>query len=113
MADPLVHFEIGGPQLRDLSDFYSQLFGWRVSPSEGYAQVDTGGLRGGLVESESTTVSLGVQVDDLTVALQRATDLGGTIEMPATDNGWVVKAIVRDPAGNLVSLIQSDKRETE
>jgi hypothetical protein len=28
--------------------------------------------------------------------------------MPATDNGWVHKAQVRDPAGNLLTLIQGD-----
>jgi len=27
--------------------------------------------------------------------------------MPATDNGWVTKAQVSDPAGNLVTLIQA------
>jgi hypothetical protein len=27
------------------------------------------------------------------------------VVMPATDNGWVVKAQVADPAGNLVTLI--------
>jgi hypothetical protein len=27
--------------------------------------------------------------------------------MPPTDNGWVVKAQIRDPAGNLLTLIQA------
>jgi predicted enzyme related to lactoylglutathione lyase len=31
---------------------------------------------------------------------------GGTVLMPPTDNGWVVKALVADPAGNALSLIQ-------
>jgi len=27
--------------------------------------------------------------------------------MPPTDNGWVAKAQLQDPAGNLVNLIQA------
>jgi predicted enzyme related to lactoylglutathione lyase len=45
-------------------------------------------------------------VDDLSAAVERATALGGTVVMPPTDNGWVVKAQVTDPAGNPVTLIQ-------
>ena len=101
------------PKLAPLTEFYSGLFGWNVSGGDGgYAQVETGGLRGGIAESESTGVNLGIQVDDLAAALQQAEQLGGTIEMPATDNGWVIKAQVRDPAGNLVSLIQADKPQS-
>lgn len=112
MSDPVVHFDVCGPELGPLAEFYAKLFGWNVSADEGYAQVDTGTLRGGLAESESTSVTLGIQVDDLDAALTYATQLGGTIEMPATDNGWVTKAMVRDPAGNVVSLIQADKPQS-
>jgi hypothetical protein len=31
---------------------------------------------------------------------------GGDVVMPVTDNGWVRKAQVRDPAGNILTLIQ-------
>ncbi|MEL6108984.1 MAG: VOC family protein [Planctomycetota bacterium] len=112
MADPVVHFDVCGPELGPLAEFYAKLFAWKVSSGEGYAQVDTGSLRGGLAESETTSVTLGIQVDDLDAALARASQLGGTVEMPATDNGWVTKAMVRDPAGNVVSLIQSDKPQS-
>jgi len=45
-------------------------------------------------------------VDDLDAALVRAGELRGVIAMPATDNGWVRKGQVRDPAGNVLTLIQ-------
>lgn len=111
MADKIVHFDITGPDLMPLSKFYTELFGWSIGDrNEGYAQVETGGdLQGGLVESESTGINFGIQVDDLQNALDQATLLGGTVVMPATDNGWVIKAQVQDPAGNLLSLIQADK----
>lgn len=111
MADKIVHFDITGPDLTPLSKFYTELFGWSIGDrNEGYAQVRTGGgLQGGIVESESTGINVGIQVDDLQHALDQAKALGGTVVMPVTDNGWVVKAQVQDPAGNLLSLIQADK----
>ena len=112
MADPIVHFDISGPDLEPLARFYSELFGWNISEGgPGYSQVDSGsGLRGGLVEAEASTVNIGIQVDDLAAAVQQAEQLGGKVVMPATDNGWVLKAQVQDPAGNLMSLIQADEK---
>jgi uncharacterized protein len=45
-------------------------------------------------------------VPDLDAAVDSAAKLGGTVVMPPTDNGWVVKAQVTDPAGNTLTLIQ-------
>ena len=42
---------------------------------------------------------------DLAAAIAAAEAAGGSVVMPPTDNGWVVKAQVADPAGNRVSLI--------
>jgi hypothetical protein len=42
-------------------------------------------------------VTIGVAVDDLDQSVAAATAKGGGGEMPPTDNGWVVKAQVRDP----------------
>jgi predicted enzyme related to lactoylglutathione lyase len=47
-----------------------------------------------------------VVVPDLSSALAAAEGAGGSIVMPATDNGWVVKGQIVDPAGNQVTLIQ-------
>jgi predicted enzyme related to lactoylglutathione lyase len=48
---------------------------------------------------------VGVVVPDLDAAVAAAEAAGGTVVMPPTDNGWVVKAQVEDPAGNRMSLI--------
>ena len=87
--------------------------GWKVDPQgPGYALVDTpGGLRGSLIEAESAQVTIGVGVPDLEKALRESERLGGTVVMPATDNGWVVKGQVRDPGGNLLTLIQQSKQD--
>src|SRR5579884_1794252 len=104
----IVHFDICGPQEQDLHRFYGTLLGWKVQPQgPGYALVDTpSGLRGAITDAEQATVALGVAVPDLAAALRNAEELGGSVIMPPTDNGWVVKAQVKDPAGNPLTLIQ-------
>jgi predicted enzyme related to lactoylglutathione lyase len=105
----VVHFDIAGPEEEPLRRFYAELLGWQVRPQgPGYALVATpGGLGGAIVEQERASVVLGVVVADLDAAVERAGTLGAAVVMPPTDNGWVTKAQVRDPAGNLVTLIQA------
>jgi predicted enzyme related to lactoylglutathione lyase len=104
----IVHFDIGGPDEGALHRFYSGVLDWRVEPQgPGYALVRTpdGGPDGALVEGEDASLTLGVAVDDLEGAVARATEHGGHVLMPPTDNGWVTKALVADPAGNRIALI--------
>jgi predicted enzyme related to lactoylglutathione lyase len=104
----IVHFDICGPHEDVVHNFYRNLLGWKVDPQgPGYALVETpSGLRGSIVDAETAQLTLGVGVADLAIAVAEAQRLGGTIVMPPTDNGWVVKAQVRDPAGNVLTLIQ-------
>ena len=108
-ANAVVHFDITGPDEAPLHRFYAELVGWQVQPQgPGYALVTTpGGLGGAIVEQERASIVLGVAVADLDATVKLAEQLGATIVMPPTDNGWVAKAQVRDPAGNLVNLIQA------
>lgn len=103
------HFDIAGPDFEALQGFYSGVFGWQVAPrGPGYGMVATpeGGPDGALIEAETASLTLGIVVPDLAGALATAEARGGAIAMPAVDNGWVKKAQVRDPAGNLLTLIQ-------
>lgn len=110
MSDPVVHIDITGPDEPAQHRFYAELFGWTVDVrGPGYALLRTGddSPNGALVESETASVTIGVAVADLDTSLERALALGGKIMMPSTDNGWVVKAQIADPAGNVVTLIQA------
>ena len=110
MAASVAHFDVHGPDEGALHGFYGGLLGWEVEvKGPGYALVRTpgGGPDGAIVESESRGFVMGVAVQDLAAAVARVEELGGSVEMPPTDNGWVVKARVRDPAGNLLTLIQA------
>ena len=104
----IVHFDVAGPDEAALHRFYAGVLDWRVEPQgPGYALVRTpeGGPDGGVVEGSDASLTLGVAVDDLEATVARVTELGGEVLMPPTDNGWVVKALVVDPAGNRLSLI--------
>jgi predicted enzyme related to lactoylglutathione lyase len=110
MSDAIVHIDIAGPDSPAQHRFYQGLFDWEVDEKgPGYALLRTpdGSPDGALVEADAGSVTVGVAVADLAVALERAVSLGGTVVMPSTDNGWVVKAQVTDPAGNLLTLIQA------
>lgn len=103
------HFDVAGPEIGSLKTFYAALFGWRIAErGPGYAMVETpeGSPNGALVEAESASLTVGIVVPDLAAVLQQAEQTGGLVAMPLTDNGWVKKAQVRDPAGNLLTLIQ-------
>ncbi|MEM1273613.1 MAG: VOC family protein [Pseudomonadota bacterium] len=104
----VAHFDISGRDGETLQDFYHALLGWQILPKgPGYALIDTpgGGPNGAIVEAEETSITMGVTVKDLGAALTMAVEHGGQVVMPETDNGWVKKAKIADPAGNLVTLI--------
>ena len=54
MGNPVVHFDITGPNAEDLQTFYSQLCGWKLNPlapEMHYSLVDTqagAGINGGI-----------------------------------------------------------------
>lgn len=103
------HFDIAGPDIAPLGSFYSSVLGWQVTPrGPGYAMIGTpeGSANGALVEAQTASLTIGIVVADLSAALTATEVNGGSVAMPLTDNGWVKKAQVRDPAGNLLTLIQ-------
>jgi predicted enzyme related to lactoylglutathione lyase len=106
----IVHFDIAGADAAQLSSFYTGLFGWQADPrGPGYTLLNTpeGSANGAVVESPQTSLVMAIAVRDLNTALESAKRLGGKVVMPATDNGWVNKAQITDPAGNVVTLIEA------
>jgi predicted enzyme related to lactoylglutathione lyase len=110
MSSSVAHFDVAGPDTGRLHRFYGRVFGWQVDEQgPGYALVRTpeGSADGAIVEADDASLTVGVAVPDLEAALATAQELGGEVVMPATDNGWVVKGQIADPAGNLITLIQA------
>lgn len=106
----IVHFDVAGPDTAALHGFYARVFGWTVDErGPGYALLGTpgGGPDGAVVEADDASLTVGVVVRDLDAATDAAVAGGGMVTMPVTDNGWVVKAQIADPAGNRITLIQA------
>ncbi len=105
----VAHFDIAGDEVATLGRFYSSLFNWKIdSKGPGYALIETpdGGPNGAIVEAEQSGLTLGIAVQNLTAMLDKVEATGGKIVMPVTDNGWVKKAQIADPAGTVVTLIE-------
>jgi len=92
MANPVVHWEIGGTDTAKTRAFYAKLFDWDVQTYEGmdYGMVQPagegsiGGGIGPVPPGGSPYVTFYVQVDDLQKSLDRAGSLGGTTVLPPT-----------------------------
>jgi hypothetical protein len=105
----ICHFDISGPEFEPLKIFYSKVFGWKVDEGgPGYALVGTPSsqLGGAIMDSEEAALTIGIAVIDIDAAIASAVQAGGSIVMPKTDNGWIIKGQVADPAGNRLTLIQ-------
>ena len=108
-SNAIGHFDVAGPDIEQLGNFYTSVFGWQVDPmGPGYAMLKTpdGTPGGALVDADDPSLTIGIIVGDIDKALQVTAQSGGAIIMPKTDNGWVTKAQVSDPAGNRITLIQ-------
>jgi predicted enzyme related to lactoylglutathione lyase len=109
IVNSIAHIDIAGPDLSELSHFYQAVLDWQIAPrGPGYALVETpgSGPDGAIIEAESASITVGIGVGDLAEALARAIRSGGREVMPPVDNGWVTKAQIADPAGNVITLIQ-------
>ncbi len=117
MPNPVVHFEILGKDGEALQRFYGSLFGWKINAENpmkyGYVAPEGGGIRGGIATGQGgvSMQTFYVEVEDLQVALTKATDLGGKIVMPATEipGANVSIAMLADPEGHVVGLVLKQK----
>jgi hypothetical protein len=120
MGYPVVHFEIVGSDTKTLRDFYARAFDWQIEqmPSDGgidYAMARPGadhGIDGGIgagMDPKQSYVTFYVEVPDINAMIEKVQGLGGSTIMPAMDvpNGPRI-AMISDPGGHTVGLIQSD-----
>ncbi len=118
MGNPVVHWEIGGPQGEQLQEFYRSLFDWNIQVMEqmgGYGLVaqEEGGIGGGIVQTGEgappSLVTIYIQVDDLQSYLDKAEGLGGKTIMPPMNISEEIgsAAMFSDPQGNVIGLFQT------
>ena len=117
MGNPVVHFEIAGPDGPALRQFYGDLFGWEIQVqgeemhNYGLVSANEGGIGGGLFPTAEGTparsyVTFYVQVDNIQAALDRAAGMGGKAIVPPMEiaPGMGSIAMFEDPAGNTLGL---------
>ncbi|MGH9298266.1 MAG: VOC family protein [Acidimicrobiales bacterium] len=109
---PVVHFEIGAADPELIRAFYAQLFNWDIG--DGPIMTIPAGVGGPepgpaahIRQSEHPGVSLYIQVRHLRESLAKATELGGNLLVEPFDiPGGATVALIRDPEGSAVGLVQ-------
>jgi len=117
MGNPVVHFEMNGPDGGALARFYSELFGWHTQevPNAGYWIVDThagGGINGGFGTTRDGKVygTFYVESDEPEALMKRAEEAGAKVIMPITETPMVTYGQFADPDGLIVGIVQADEQ---
>lgn len=118
----IVHWELMGPDSDKLTTFYADLFGWKLQAMEGFddynmtdaAETGIGGAVGKGNEHMPSYQTIYIQVDSVDDHLGMAEANGGATVVPRTVvPGMVVFGIFKDPAGNLVGLVEAQTPSVE
>ena len=113
MANPVVHFEVGGRDAAALQDFYAKAFSWKIDADNpmkyGIVDNDGEGIGGGIGDRSDNDagVIFYIQVADLQAALDAVASAGGKTVQEVTEiPGMVTLAKFEDPAGNVIGMIK-------
>jgi predicted enzyme related to lactoylglutathione lyase len=116
MANPVMWFEIIGPDSERLHRFYRDALAWKLTPPVkemgNYSMVEghEPGPGGGIGEGPNR-VSIYFATPEPQRALERALASGATLLMPVTEiTPGTTIAMFTDPAGNTVGLMKENPR---
>lgn len=129
--NPVVHFEMPAEDRKRMSEFYTNVFGWKtqqLGPEMGdYVMVHAaptdennmvtqpGMINGGFYQKtddpDSNHPSIVISVDDIHEHVKKVQDAGGTVLMEPMDIPGVGSfASFKDTEGNRVSMLQPAMR---
>jgi predicted enzyme related to lactoylglutathione lyase len=117
VASPVTWFEIIGNDPIKLQKFYSDIFGWQLSPPvpemgnysmmQGNGHGIGGGIGGNMGGSNRVTVY--IEVGDPQAYLDKVIQAGGKLLMPVTAvTPEVTIAMFADPEGNTIGLLKGN-----
>lgn len=108
MTEPIVFFDIAGPDDEALIEFYSSVFDWKLD-SAGRLDVPVTSPIQGAVRKDPAEKRLYVGVADVNEYLSRVEAAGGSVDQPRFEvPGVVVLGLFRDPAGNPMGLVEME-----
>lgn len=108
MAQPIVFFDIAGPDDEALKSFYSTVFGWEMDES-GQFSVGVNAPIDGAIRKDPAEKRIYLGVPDVTACLSLIEQSGGTVDTPRFEvPGVVVLGLFRDPASNPMGLVEMD-----
>ena len=116
--NPVVHWELMGPDGSAQKAFYESLFDWKLESPPGFDdyhmvgndQVGVGGAIGKGGEEMPAYSCIYVQVDSIDDTLSQVEAGGGTVIAPRTViPETVIFGLFTDPAGNMVGLVEPDE----
>jgi uncharacterized protein len=112
MANPVVHFEIGTRDKLRSTEFFRQLFNWKIDDGPmGSVDAGPGGIAGHLTSlghEPHHYVTVYVQVDVLESYLLRAIELGGKVLVPPVSLPHGSFAWFADLDDNIIGLWRSN-----
>jgi predicted enzyme related to lactoylglutathione lyase len=103
-----VHFEIGCKDREKTTQFFSDLFGWKMETAGIASMVNPGegitGLITALGHEPHHYTTFYVQVDDVRASLDKVEQLGGKVVVPPVKIPTGQFAWFSDPEGNIIGL---------
>ena len=109
----ICYIEIPATDVRQSSEFYEKVFGWRVRKrGDGATAFDdaVGQVSGAWVVGRPPMTAPGLMVyiwcDSVSTTMEKVKDSGGEITQPIGGDASEITARFRDPAGNVFGLYQ-------
>ena len=108
MSNPIVFFDIAGPDDDMLRHFYKAILGLEFSEANKFS-VDVASPLHGAIRRDPAEKRLYFGVDDVARSLEAVKEAGGSIDSPRFEvPGAVVLGLFRDPAGNPLGFVEMD-----
>jgi uncharacterized protein len=103
---PIFFFDIAGPDAAKLHKFYSDLFGWKISPDGRFSTKVVSPLPAS-IRKDRVEKRIYIGVKDVTATLTEIKAKGGKIHVPRFEvPGVVILGLFEDPAGNAMGLVE-------
>lgn len=106
MAQPIVFFDIAGPDDVALRKFYANVFDW-TSDDGGQLSVPASTRLDAAIRKDPAEKRIYIGVADINASLGLVEKWGGSVDVARFEvPGMVVLGLFRDPAGNPMGLVE-------